>query len=162
MAPIVPDGWKAPSVSWTDVAPGWLQQNSSTLKSFLARPEVFVIQLILTWLITNLVIRPTAYTVAWIDWAWTTATTTVNDAFRSAYGGAARGISMAIIGTPSDPGLVRSLNQQLVSIAMQGGLAAPIASALVLILNAVIVTTLAVLVVRILLDLIPGGGAFFK
>lgn len=141
-------------------APGWLQENSGTLKAFLKDPRGYVIGLFLSWLVTNLILRPAGWTFAFLDWGVSTALEGIETSVRAGLGNAGEGIWMATIGTPTEPGFFYSLQQALAGIIGSLGVGAPIATVASQFVIAMVVMTIAYYVVRIIFDAIPGGGAF--
>lgn len=141
---------------WFSGAPSWVTGGKSSLREFLNDPKGFVVSLVLTWFITNVIVRPTAWFVAYVDWAVETAMGTVESSVKLSLSQAGGTLVQSVLGT------IRGVNRPIENALMQAGLGAPLATTVILVVEAVIVTTILVLLVRIVLDAIPGGGALYR
>ena len=154
-----PPEWYDPP-GWEDVAPGWISQNAEFLERLVKYPGATVVGLVGAWIVRNLIINPVGWGIAYYDWAVSQAATTIDTTVRSSYGTAGRAVYNALIGTEYEPGAFYLLVNTLEQVIPLGGLAAPIATGIVISVIALVGFSLVYLLVRILLDAVPGGGAF--
>jgi hypothetical protein len=121
--------------------------------SLLRNPVAYIMGAVATWVVKNVFIGPSTWLLAMIDTAfaslrdaWATVDTTVDGALSTAGAAFVNGPEMAI--------------QALATAIESAGLAAPLATTIATMLFVAVVAGVLVLLVRILVDIVPGGGAF--
>ncbi|WP_199517429.1 hypothetical protein [Haloferax sp. Atlit-12N] len=125
--------------------------NPDQLESFLKAPATFIVTTIGTWVVTNVFFRPAEFAFETVDWAVATTTTVMESAFGTAGESAWEGLTPVL----ELPTMFRDL---LAGPLMDAGLAAPIAGGFASALLAAVATLVVYLVVRIIVDAVPGLG----
>lgn len=112
-----------------------------------------IISLVAGWLVTNVIIAPVNYTVAYGEWALETALGTVDSAIRTSLGTAGSSIYQNALIGPRNAifGAIRGL-------VGAGGIASPLVVGITLAITTGLVVLVTVVVIRYFADYIPGGS----
>lgn len=144
------------SVTLAALGIGWLDSAEGTLREFAASPTTFVIGLLLVWLVNNFIIKPTAWGIATVDWAYSTIANSLSYAVKQALGTSGTAILTSLLG---------GIDSVYASVqgGLQGmGLGAPIAAVITTAVFATVVTVVVVIVARVVIDVVPGGGGLIR
>lgn len=151
------DGAGLGGLSW-DALPGVpdaLRNLGSDAKDLLRRPESFILGTVASWVVTQFFIRPVQYLISQIR----QAVDALLGAMSLAYSSTANGVEPAAEQLVNIPSLIsQPIEQGLTDM----GLAAPIASGFVAVVGLVLFWTIAIVVGRVIVDAIPGGGGLFR
>lgn len=133
-----------------------VSERPNAIVQLVTNPVTYIAGAIATWVVTNLLLRPLGV------FADVTATATgyVRGSFDGAFAAAAgglEGVSTAIVG-PN--GAIAAVFDPLQASMTSLGIAAPLATTLTTAVLGAVVTMVIFVVARVLIDLIPGGGAF--
>ena len=119
-----------------------------------------IVTLIASWLITNLVLQPMGFAIAYLEWAYETALNGLQTSVTTALGGAGSsifdGIYEAIIESPDDTG--PSVFEAIENLAMAGGIASPIVVTVMFVIIGTVVGVVIVIAVRYTAGYVPGGS----
>jgi len=111
-----------------------------------------IITLIASWLITNLVLQPFGFVIAYTEWAYETALNGLQTSFTTALGGTGNTVYNSLDGAR------QSMFDAFSNIAMAGGLASPIVVTILFVTVGTVLGIVTVAVVRYVADYIPGGS----
>jgi len=143
-----------------DTLPDWI----SALRGLAIRIQSrgltgAIVSIVLGTFVTIFVIRPVEYAVAYIA----LAADVIGGAFTAAQEQVAQAlepVAATFLGGENTVGVIDMVYGSVEGVLMDAGLGAPFAATLTAVVFASVLTVVVYVVIRVLLDLIPGGGAF--
>jgi hypothetical protein len=123
--------------------------------SLVRNPVGYVFGAIAVWIIKNVFIKPSLFFLGLIN----QGTSIIEGAIATADSSLTLGFSRAGAGIL---GVRQVVEGALISALMNAGIAAPFAATIIAVIYLIAVVVVSYLLVRIILDVIPGGGALIR
>jgi hypothetical protein len=124
-------------------------------RELLKDPRVFILTVMVTWVVKNVFIKPAQWVLAAIDWVAGYVTGSLTDAQTTVLEGIAP-VGDRLLALPV------GIHNALESVISRAGLAAPIVTSVAVVIEVVALVTVAYMVGRVLIDILPGVGGLIR
>ncbi|MEA1931183.1 MAG: hypothetical protein U9O06_06515 [Euryarchaeota archaeon] len=142
-------------MSASDGAGGGLSGLAGDARTLLNNPRGFILTVVVTWVVKNVFIKPAQWVLAMIDWLFGFLTGSLTDAQTTVLEGIAP-VGDRLLALPV------GIHNGLESVISRAGLAAPIVTSVAVVIEVVALVTIAYMVGRVLIDILPGGGGLIR
>lgn len=124
-------------------------------RELLKDPRGFILTVMVTWVVKNVFIKPAQWVLAAIDWVAGYVTGSLTDAQTTVLEGIAPAGDRLLA-------LPVGIHNALESVISRAGLAAPIVTSVAVVIEVVALVTVAYMVGRVLIDILPGVGGLIR